>query len=130
MGDELHGLPQILSPALLIDDGFIDLTRGHVVLLWHVLVKKALIGPKILVYLPPIIGHPYLSMLCGAQGAGIIVDVRVNFYERRLKAMLPKDSAKARGGDTLSDTGYHATCDDNEFGHGNCLLEQTLEMEI
>mmetsp|Transcript_144811 Transcript_144811/g.464141 ORF Transcript_144811/g.464141 Transcript_144811/m.464141 type:complete len:419 (+) Transcript_144811:743-1999(+) len=75
--DDLYCLPQIVAPALLLDDRIIDLASGHVVLPQQGQEHHALVVPQIQICLASIIKHEDLSVLVGAHQARIDVEIRI-----------------------------------------------------
>ncbi len=85
MGYHLDGLPQILSPALLIEHVPVDLAGGKVRELIEVLVDEPLIVAQVQVRLKAVLGDVDLAVLVWAHGARVHVDVWVQLLGGHLK---------------------------------------------
>ena len=78
---------------------------------------------KVKVSFGAILGHEHLSVLEGAHGAGINVNVGVKLEKRHLQTARFKDGGQRRGGDSLAQGRDNATGDKYVFGHViNALL--------
>ena len=97
MGDDLHGLAQVIAAALLFDDAFIDFARGDVVGLRGGDRRKALVVPQIEVGLRTVFGDVALAVLVGVERPGINVDVRVELLDgHRIAACLQQAGDRCR----------------------------------
>ena len=97
MGDDLHGLAQVIAAALLFDDAFIDFARGDVVGLRGGDRRKALVVPQIEVGLRTVFGDVALAVLVGVERPGIDVDVRVELLNgHRIAARLQQAGDRCR----------------------------------
>ena len=85
MGDGLDGLPQVLAPALLGDDVGIDPACGKVGELIEILVNEALIMTQIQIRLRPVLGDEDLTVLIGAHGARIHIDIGIQLLGGHLQ---------------------------------------------
>ena len=81
MGDDLHGLAQVLALALLLDHALVDLSRRDVVGLRRGLVRETLVVPQVEVGLGAVLGHVAFAVFIGVQRAGVDVDVGVEFLD-------------------------------------------------
>ena len=122
MGDDLHRLSQILSPALLVQYVPVHPPGGEVGEAVEVLVDEPFVVSQIQVRLQTVLGDVDLPVLIGTHGAGIHVDVRVQFLGRHLQPPGLQQTSQRRGGDALAQAGYHAAGDKDVFRHNECLL--------
>src|SRR5690606_32683068 len=101
VGDDLDGAPQVVAPALLLDDGPVDLAGGDVAALFQVLVDETLVVAHIQVAFGPVIGDEDLAVLEGAHGAGVHVYVGIEFLHGDLEAPALEETAQGSGRDAL-----------------------------
>src|SRR5439155_15918254 len=73
--DDLHGAPEVVAAPFLLDDGVVDLPRGHVVLAVHGHAEEPLVVPHVEVRLGAVVGDGDVPVLVGAHGAGVHVQV-------------------------------------------------------
>ncbi|MNY00975.1 hypothetical protein D3C86_1334860 [compost metagenome] len=117
MGDDLHGLAQVLAPAFLADHRFIDLAGREVVRFPHLGGNEALIVPQVEVGFRAIFGHEHLAVLEGAHRAGIDVDVGIELEEGDFEAARLENGRERSSSDALAERRDDATGDEDEFGH-------------
>jgi hypothetical protein len=86
VGNDLHRLAQVVTPALRVDHLAVHLARGEVVVTRQRHVKKALIVAQVQVRLAAVVQHKHLAVLKGAHGARVAVQVGVNLYCRHIEA--------------------------------------------
>ena len=77
MGDDLYGLAQVVSTALLLDDTLIDAASRHVVGTRGLDVGEALIVAQVEVGLVAIDRDVALTVLIGVQRPRVDVDIGV-----------------------------------------------------
>ena len=82
MGNDLHGLAQVVAAPLFGNDGFVDAARRAVVVAEHADARKAFVVSQIKVGFGPVIGNENLAVLERAHGAGIDVQVGIKFQQR------------------------------------------------
>src|SRR4030067_1042571 len=109
--DHLHRAAEVVSPPFFGDDVVVDPARGEVVLLTHGHMGVPFVMSQVKACFGAVIGHEHLAMLEGAHGAGIDVDVGVEFQERYLKPPALEKSADRRGGESLAERGYEAVAE-------------------
>jgi len=117
MGDDLHRLPQILAPALLVEHVPVDLAGGEIGVFVQILVDEPLVVAQIQIRLGPVVGDVDLAVLIGAHGAGIHIDIGVQLLGRHLQTSGLQQPAQRRGGYALAQSGNHAARHENVFGH-------------
>ena len=98
MRDDLYGPPEIIAPALLLDDALVDLPGGEVVPPLHLRALEALVVPEIEVGLGAILRHEHLSVLERAHRAGIDVDVGIELEKGDLDTAGFEDCSEGSGG--------------------------------
>ena len=81
VGDDLHGLAQVVAAALLGDNLLVDSARGQVVVARQASVGKALIMPQVEISFRAIVGDEDLAMLKWRHGAGIHVEIGVELLQ-------------------------------------------------
>ena len=77
--NDLNCSPEVVSSALALENLFIHLTGGEVVLLQHGSPAEALIVTQVEIGLCPIFGYIDLAMLEGTHGARIHIDIGIKF---------------------------------------------------
>ena len=82
----LHGLAQVVAPALLVDHRLIDASRGHAVGPCGLYASETLIVTQVEVGLHAVGRHVALAMLIGIKRSRVDVDVRVELLDRNLIA--------------------------------------------
>ena len=105
MGDDLDGVAQVLSAALLGDDAGVDLARGRVRGAGQTDVEEALVVADVEIRLSPILSDEDLAVLEGVHRPGIDVDIRVELLHRHADAPRPQEPAEARRRQALPERG-------------------------
>jgi hypothetical protein len=82
VGNQLHGFAQIVTFAFFADHMLIHFARGDVVIAGESQVQEPLVIAQIQVGLAAIIQHKRLTMLVRTHGAGVDVQIRINFDGR------------------------------------------------
>ena len=77
MGNDLHGVTQIVAAAFLLDDGLVHRAGGHVGVAPEVLTGESFVVAEIEVGFSAIVGNEDLTMLERVHRPGVDVDVRV-----------------------------------------------------
>ena len=103
MGNDLDGAALIAAPALAVEHGGIDLTRGGVVEPGEILVDEAFIVADIKVGLGAVVGNEHLAVLIGVHGAGVDVEIGVKLHDGYAVSSGLEKPAQRGGGDTLSE---------------------------
>ena len=117
VGNGLHGGPQIRAPALLGDNVGVDLSGGQIGILVQILVNEPLIVPQIQICLSAILGNIDLTVLVGAHGTGVHVDIGIQFLRRYLQPPGLQQSPQRGCGDTLPQPRNNAACHKNILCH-------------
>ncbi len=118
VGNDLHGLAQVLALALLLDDALVDTARRDVVGLRRGLVREALVVPQVEVRLGAVLGDVALAVLVGVERSGIYVDVGVEFLNgHRVTAGLQQAGDRSRN-NTLAERRRHAARYEYVLGFG------------
>jgi hypothetical protein len=94
MRNHLHRGAQIIAPAFLADDIFVNFTGGEIVALGHGGAHEALVMPKIQVSLGAILGDEYFAVLKRAHGARININIGVELEKGNLEAARFEDGAQ------------------------------------
>ena len=79
MGNHLHGAAAVISPAFLLENGPVNFSSGHIGIFVQTLIDEALIMPKIQVCFHAVVRNKDLAVLNGIHGAGIDVDIGIEF---------------------------------------------------
>ena len=111
--DHLHGAPEILAAALLLDDRLVDLARRPVVVPRRHHAGEALVVPEIQVGLGAVVGDEHLAVLVRAHRARIDVDVRVELLQRDAVAVALEQRADGCGGEALAERRHDAAGDED-----------------
>jgi len=77
MGNDLHGVTQIVAAAFLLDDGLVHRAGGHVGVAPEVLTGESFVVAEIEVGFSAIVGDEDLTMLERVHRPRVDVDVRV-----------------------------------------------------
>ena len=77
--NDLNGSAAVIAATLLLKNGPVYFSGGHIGILIKIFVDKTLVMSKIEVGFCAVIGHEYLTMLYGVHGAWVNVDIRVKF---------------------------------------------------
>ena len=94
VGNDLDGFAEIIAAALLFDDAGVDLAAGEVVEAGEFGVREPLVMPEIEIGFRAVVGHVHLAVLEGVHGAGVNVQVRVEFGEGDLEAAVFQERAE------------------------------------
>ena len=116
MGDDLDRSAQIVAPALPVQNGPVDLAGGDGGVAGEVLVHEPLIVTQIQIRLGAVVGDKDFSVLIGAHGAGVHIDIGVELLVAHPQAPLLEQTAQGCGADALAQSGDHAAGDEYEFG--------------
>ena len=93
MGDDLDGAAQIAALPLPVQHGPVDLAGGNGAVLRERLVHEALIVAQIQVRLGAVVGDEDLAVLQGVHGAGVHVQIGVEFLVAHAQAPLLQQPA-------------------------------------
>ena len=115
VGDELHGLPEVVASTFLLDDVLEDLARGEIVETGQDAVGEALIVSKIQIGFRSVVEDVDLPVLVGRHGPGINIEVGIELLNSDLEATVLKQSADGCGGESLSKGGDHSSGDEDVF---------------
>ena len=113
--NDLDGLAQIIAAPFLVQNGLIHLAAGQVVHAGELDVGETLVVAEIQVRFSAVIQHINLAVLVGVHGAGIHVEVGVEFLQRDLKPAVLQQRAQGGGGQALAQRTDHAARDKNVF---------------
>ena len=117
MRDRLYGRAEISALPFFLDHSRINFACGEVGILVQILVDEALVVPKIEIRLRTILGHIDLSMLVGAHGTRVHVDVWVELLCRNLESARLEQPAKRSRRDPLAQSADHAAGHKDIFRH-------------
>ncbi len=115
--DHLHGFAQIVAAALAGDDLLIDAPAGQVVGLGQRSMGEALIVAQIEIGFGAVVGDEDLAVLERAHGAGIDVEIGIEFLKRHLEPAAFEQTADAGRRDALSQGRNHAARHKYIFSH-------------
>ena len=96
MGNDLHRFPQVVATPFLGDDGFVDASRGAIVVLTHPGMAEALVVAEVKVGFGAVIGDEDFAVLKRAHGSRINVQVRIQFQKRDLKSRAPRANTPSK----------------------------------
>ena len=116
VGDDLDRLSQVLSLALLPDDGLVDLSRRGIVVAAHLGAGEPLVVTQIQIRLGAVVGHEHLAVLERTHGSRIDVDVRVQFKERHLQTTSFQEAPDGSRRQTFAQRTQHSARHENELG--------------
>ncbi len=119
MGNDLDGLAEIVAAPLGGDHRRVDRPGGGVGSLREVLVDEAFVVTQIQIGLAAVVGDEHLTVLEGVHGAGVDVEVRVEFLQGHAQATRLQQAAECRCRDPLTERTRDTAGDEYMFGHGN-----------
>ena len=96
MRNHLNGCAEIFTAPFSFYDCLIDAARCDVAGLRQAFIDKALIMTKVQIGFRTVIGHKDLTMLIGVHGAGIDVDIRIEFLVEHPKPAAFQQSSQRR----------------------------------
>ena len=106
--DDLHGVAEVLTAALLGDHLGVHLAGGDVGPRVEVAVQEALVVTDVEVGLGAVLGHEDLAVLERVHRAGVDVEVGVELLHRHPQAPAGEQLPEARGGQALAQRGRDA----------------------
>ena len=115
VGDDLHGLAEVVTSAFLLDHGGVDRAGRDVGTAVEVLAGEALVVAEIQVRLGPVVEHEHLAVLERVHRPRVDVDVRIELLESDPKSAGTEEAAERGGGDALTEAGSDATGDEDEL---------------
>jgi hypothetical protein len=86
MRNDLHRPTQIVSLALLLNDGVIYLPGRKIIIMAKLCMGESFIVPQIEVCLGTVVGDKHLTVLEGIHGAGIDVDIGIQLLKGHRQA--------------------------------------------
>ncbi len=116
MRDDLNRPAQVIAAALLTDDRIVHLAGGEVGFARQLGGGETLVMAQVEVGFRSVIGDEHLSVLEGAHGPGVDVDIRVHLLHRDPQAPRLHESANGSGGQPLAEGRYNATGDEQKLG--------------
>ena len=96
MGDELHGLAEVIALAFLLDDVLEDLAGGEIIEAGQDAVGETLIVPQVQISFRAVVEDVDLSVLVGRHGSGIDIEVGVELLDGDLEATMFEQGADGR----------------------------------
>src|SRR2546421_3802896 len=99
--DNLDRATKVVSAALLLDYGAVDLSGRDVVVSGQVYVEEPLVVPEVEVHLGAVVEDEHLPVLVRVHRARIDVQVRVDFDRADLQAFRLQQDSDGRGADPL-----------------------------
>ncbi len=115
--DHLHRCAEIVAAPLLGDDPFVDPAGGEIAVAARGRAHETLVMAEIEIRLGTIGRDEHLAVLKGTHGAGIHVDVRIEFHHADFQAPRLEDGAEGGGCDALAERGNDAAGDENKSSH-------------
>ena len=117
MRDHLHCAAAVIAVPFLLQDGPVHFTGGDVGVFIQTFIDKALVVSQVQIGLTAVVGDKYFAVLDGIHGAGINVDIRVEFLHGHFKTAGLQQPAQRCRRDAFSQAGNHAACNKNIFYH-------------
>ncbi len=115
--NHLHGLAEIIAAALALNDLFVNAAAGEVVGAGERGVREALVMAEIEIGFGAIVGDENFAVLERAHGAGIDVEIGIEFLQRDGEAAAFEQTADRRRRDAFAEGRDHAAGHENEFSH-------------
>ena len=113
VGNDLHGLAEVVAPPLPLDHRRVDASRRRVVDLRAGHRGEALVVPEVQVRLGAVVGDVDLAVLEGRHRAGIHVDVGIELGHRDREASGLEQRPDRGRRDALAERGHHAPGDED-----------------
>lgn len=104
MRHNLDGAAEVVATAFLFNDVLVDLAGGDVVIAGQIEAEVALVVAQVEIGLAAVLEHEALAVLLGVHGAGVDIDVGVDFDGGDSKAHSLEQQASGRGDDAFADT--------------------------
>ena len=123
--NDLDRPAEVVAPALLLDDGEIDLPGRDVVIARHAPRREALVVAEIEVGLAAVVGDEDLAVLVGAHRARVDVDVGVQLLERDAEAPRLQERTDRRGREPLAEGRHDAAGHEDVFRRHLSLLSSS-----
>ena len=111
--DDLHGLAEVVAAAFLLDDGLVDLAGAQAVEAREFARCETFVVAKVEVRLGTIVKHVDFTVLVGAHGARIDVEVRIEFLDTHLESAAFEERTEGGGGEAFAQGGDDAAGDKN-----------------
>ena len=108
MGNDLYSGTKIFAPALLVQHVPVNLSGGQIGILVQILIDEPLIVTQIQIRFGAILGHIDLTVLVGAHGSGVHVDIGVQLLGCHLQPPGLQQATQRGCGNSLAQAGYHA----------------------
>ena len=102
VGNHLHRAAEVIAAPLFLNDALVYLSGGEVVALAHGGAHESLVVAEVEVGFRAVFGDEHLAVLKRAHGAGVNVDVGVEFQQRDFEAARFENAAQRSGGDALA----------------------------
>ena len=121
MGNDLNRSAEIVPATFLADHRLVYPPRRHIVALAGGYTSESLIMTEIEIRFRPVVGDIAFAMFVGIHGAGIDVDIRVQFPKPYFEAARLQEGSQRRPGKAFAKRGNHTTGNENEPSHGVTL---------
>ena len=115
--DDLHRPAEVVSPALLVDDGAVDAARRGVGALGEALVDEAFVVPEVEIGLAAVLGDEHLAVLPGVHRPRVDVDVGVELAHRHPQPAALEEAPERGGGEALPERARDTAGDEDELAH-------------
>ena len=122
--DHLHGVTEVLAAALLGDDGRINLSGGHIRRAVQIAVQESLVVADVEIGFGAVLGDEHLAVLERVHGAGVDIEIGIEFLHGDLQAASGEQLAQAAGGEAFAERGHHTTGHEEMFGGALRVLAQ------
>jgi len=117
VGDDLDGFAEVIAAAFAGDDALVDAAGGEVVGLGEGSVGEAFVVAEVEVGFRAIVGDEDLTVLERAHGAGIDIEVGIEFLHADAEAAAFEQAADGGGGDSLAQGGDDTAGDEDVLSH-------------
>ena len=115
MGDHLYRSPAEIPVAFFLQNRPVDFSCSHIGVPVQAFINKPLVMSQVQICFRPVVGNKDFTMLNGIHCTRIDIDVGIEFLHSHLIAPRLEKPSQGRGGDPLSQAGYHASGDKNIF---------------
>ena len=112
----LHGFPQVRAFALFGNHVVIDASGGDVVFLGSRQVQETLVVAQIEIGFGTVVGHIHFPVFVGVHGAGIHIDVGIQFLYGDVESACDQKTAQRGANDPFAQGGGDSSGDKHVFG--------------
>jgi hypothetical protein len=115
--DHLHGTAEVVAPAFFLQNVPVDASGGNVAFLGGRLAGIAFVVAEIEIGFGAVVGDVNLTVLVGAHGPRINIEIGIQFHHADGKSAVDEKSSDRGRRDAFAERRYNAAGYDKIFGH-------------